>query len=146
VITPPTKARIETPSTRSKTGDDDSVRFDDAYEVGNPAKFKNQYEEIILPQVTAVAEKCSVFWIGVSSSGEQGMKNRWNAKYRTKEKMEHMQAVLSTGWDTTHEVENDLISAFRNDPKLGPKLQNKLGGDQRGAEGAPRFVVYVAWR
>lgn len=80
------------------------------------------------------------FWIGKTSGGEQGCRNRWNQKYRD-DGMNSMAIVYqSSSQQFAYDMEVDMIDQFWK------KVKNEKEGGGPWAEDNPPYVVYIAWR
>ena len=81
------------------------------------------------------------FWIGKTSGGEEGCRNRWNAKYRS-DKMNKMTIVYeSSSQNFASDMEGDMIDEFWDE------IKNEVRGSPGGlAEDNPPYVVYIAWK
>jgi hypothetical protein len=79
------------------------------------------------------------FWIGIASNGVDGVRARWNAKYKGLG-MDSIAIVYETTSDSFRKnIEDDLIEFFED------SCDNKVAGGGGGYGSAP-YAVYVAWR
>ena len=81
------------------------------------------------------------FWIGKTSGGEQGCRDRWNQKYMP-DGMNRMAIVYeSSSQDNALNMEEYLIAQF------GSQIKNQIGGGGGGwARNNQPYVVYIAWK
>ena len=81
------------------------------------------------------------FWIGKTSGGEQGCRDRWSQKYKS-DGMNRMVVVYeSSSQDNALKMEENLIAQF------GSQIKNHTSGGGGGsAHNNPPYVVYIAWR
>ena len=114
--------------------------------------FNDAFRQDIQPEkggwkdsATAVRKKISKMtsgsdgmWIGIASSGVDGARGRWNAKYKGLG-MRHMAIVYETSSDHFRkEMEADLVQFYSE------HLDNVNEGGGGGHGSAP-YVVYVTW-
>ena len=82
--------------------------------------------------------KATGMWIGYTSSGEAGLKGRWNAKYKLIG-MQHIAMVyVSDSIDFARNMEVLLIDFYVDHV-------DNLNAGGGGPVGQPPYVVYVAW-
>ena len=81
------------------------------------------------------------FWIGKTSGGEQGCRERWNQKYNP-DGMNRMAIVYeSSSQDNALNMEENMIAEFEG------QIKNPIGGGGGSlAHDNPPYVVYIAWR
>ena len=81
------------------------------------------------------------FWIGKTSGGEQGCRERWSQKYKP-DGMNRMAIVYeSSSQDSALNMEENMIAQFGNQIKN----QTRGGGGGLASNSHP-YVVYIAWR
>lgn len=81
------------------------------------------------------------FWIGKTSGGEDGCRERWSQKYKP-DGMNKMAIVYeSSSQDNALNLKEDMVDRFWS------KIKNKnKGGGGGWAEDYPPYVVYIAWK
>ena len=81
------------------------------------------------------------FWIGKTSGGEQGCRERWSQKYKP-DGMNRMAIVYeSSSEDNALNMEENMIAQF------GSQIKNQTRGGGGGwARNSQPYVVYIAWR
>ena len=81
------------------------------------------------------------FWIGKTSGGEQGCRERWSQKYKP-DGMNRMAIVYeSSSQDNALNMEENMIAQF------GSQIKNQTRGGGGGwARNSQPYVVYIAWR
>ena len=90
-------------------------------------------------KVSALVRDSRNFWIGIASNGIDGVRARWNAKYKGLG-MDSIAIVYETTSDSFRKnIEDDLIDFFQD------SCDNKVAGGGGGHGSAP-YAVYVAWR
>jgi hypothetical protein len=122
------------------SSDETETRFDDA--------FRDDVEYItggwrvsaddVRRKVDRLTKDARAMWVGIASSGDDGVRARWNGKYKALG-MTSIAVVYST--DSDHfrrEIERDLVDEF------GDRCDNRTGGGGGGV-GVPPYSVYVAW-
>ena len=78
-------------------------------------------------------------WIGISSNGIEGCKERWNNTYKNKG-LNKMMPLYKTGSDGfRRNLERELISLLESD------LENINHGGG-GNYGSPPYIVYAVWK
>ena len=92
-------------------------------------------------KVSNLIKNGSAFYIG-KTSGPDGLKNRWNEKYK-KEGMMHISPVYQTTCNEyANEIERYLIEYF----KKRTECQNKVAGGGGNTNEQEQQFVYVAWK
>lgn len=116
------------------------VSFDDAFRRGVDPTTGGWIAtlETVTRRISALAGKDSVSWVGITSSGADGCRARWNAKYKGLG-MKHMAAVYSSASHSfVSNMEAELVKHY------GHCVDNAIGGGG-GAIGEPPYVVYAVW-
>ena len=81
------------------------------------------------------------FWIGKTSGGEEGCRERWNNKYK-QDGMNRIAIVYeSSSQDSALNMEENMIAQF------GSQIKKQIGGGDGGwARSNQPYVVYIAWK
>lgn len=84
----------------------------------------------------------SEFWVGITSDGINGSRNRWNNKYKDLN-MNHFAHIYSSSSNNfTKNLEDLLINYYSK----YDELSNKIGGGSGNNGSLEPFIVYIAWK
>eukprot|EP00030_Apusomonadida_sp_AF-17_P003788 a367441_4.p3 GENE.a367441_4~~a367441_4.p3 ORF type:complete len:136 (-),score=21.49 a367441_4:13-378(-) len=117
------------------------VPFDEAFRSDIAAEHGGWRDVLssVRRKVSALTTGHDRMWIGIASNEVDGLRARWNAKYRDLG-MRSIAAVYITGSDAFRKnLEADLVDFYE------AELDNEVGGGG-GPVGAPPYTVYVAWK
>lgn len=89
--------------------------------------------------ISALTRDGKPFWIGVTSGGVEGCRNRWNNKYKFVGMNSIALVYQTSSGDMVRRMEADLIGFYEE------HAENPIGGGG-GGQGEPPYFVYVAWR
>ena len=114
--------------------------FNEAYEVHEPKTGGYIEVETALKQsISGFVRNSNRFYIG-KTSGKNGLRARWNSKYKD-DRMKHIAKIYTTtSIDFANNLESSLIQYYQNDPRL----MNEVGGGG-GDIGVSPFIIYIAW-
>ena len=122
------------------------TKFDKAYELLDESIIAGGYNKALQDAISFVELRVKAshsFWIGATSHGEVGCKNRWDVTYK-KRGMTHMAPVYKTNSEYFRvKMEKELIDYFLC--QFPSNCQNfKAGGG--GPTGDPPYIIYVVWK
>eukprot|EP01040_Poterioochromonas_malhamensis_P009280 gene9280-10072_t len=118
----------------------DKIAFDDAYryDIEPSSGGWREATEQVKRKVSALTRGYHSMWIGITSGGVDGVRERWNNKYK-RLGMAHVAAVYETSSDNfRRNMETELINFYKD------HVDNERDGGG-GSNGSPPYVVYVAW-
>lgn len=102
-------------------------------------------QEFVCRKISALTRGATGMWVGIASRGDNGVRDRWNAKYRELG-MYYIAIVYEMGSDRFRkQMEDSLIDFYRNNFARQDIMHNVVGGGG-GPEGTPPYSVYAAWR
>ena len=119
--------------------------FDDAFDGGHDPQtggYIGAQPDVLDDIEQLTQDRRGKFWIGKTSGGEEGCRDRWNGKYRS-DKMNKMTIVYEsrTSQKFASDMESDMIDEFWDE------IKNEVRGSPgRLAEDNPPYVVYIAWK
>lgn len=119
----------------------DEVFFREAYrtDLKPTTGIWNEKSETVKRKVSAWTRNYNSMWIGITSNGEKGLRQRWNDKYKGLG-MTQIAAVYETSSEEfRRKMEKELTEFYKEHAdNVAP------GGGGRNA-GNPPLLVYVAW-
>ena len=122
------------------------TKFVNAYEVSDNPIITGGYSQELQAAITFVelrVNASSRFWIGATSNGDVGCRNRWDVTYK-KHGMDRMAPVYKThSVDFRVKMEKELIEYFLR--QFPNNCQNVKGGGG-GPTGDPPYIIYVVWK
>ena len=98
-----------------------------------------QMSEEVKRRCSALTRGSTAMWVGIASQGEQGMRGRWNSKYKALG-LNRIVAIYETSSDSFRKGMEKELTRF-----YGGILDNVNAGGGGGI-GSPPYFVYVAWK
>lgn len=115
--------------------------FDDAFDDSHVPRTGGCQSDVIDDINELTEDRSEGFWIGKTSGGDQGCRERWSQKYKPDEMNKMAIVYESDSQESALDLEEKLVDHFWSEIKN----MNK-GGGGGWAEDNPPYVVYVAWK